>query len=108
MRYILQITSNTFFILSYPRQETSAAAAAAETTNGVGGATPLKAVEDGVEMVWIVDPIDGTTNFVHGFPVTCVSIALATRGEVIFRFFFVSPLFLFFFNLILLKKNQRK
>eukprot|EP00904_Undaria_pinnatifida_P003520 jgi/Undpi1/13169/HiC_scaffold_8.g02831.m1 len=64
-------------------EETSAAAAAAETTNGVGGATPLKAVEDGVEMVWIVDPIDGTTNFVHGFPVTCVSIALATRGEVI-------------------------
>ncbi|CAN0100641.1 unnamed protein product, partial [Discosporangium mesarthrocarpum] len=26
---------------------------------------------------WIVDPIDGTTNFVHGFPVTCVSIGMA-------------------------------
>ena len=26
---------------------------------------------------WIVDPIDGTTNFVHSFPYTCVSIALA-------------------------------
>ena len=26
---------------------------------------------------WIVDPIDGTTNFVHSFPFTCVSIALA-------------------------------
>lgn len=25
---------------------------------------------------WIVDPIDGTTNFVHGFPYSCVSIAL--------------------------------
>lgn len=26
--------------------------------------------------VWIIDPIDGTTNFAHGFPVYCVSIAL--------------------------------
>jgi myo-inositol-1(or 4)-monophosphatase len=35
------------------------------------------------EYVWIVDPIDGTTNFVHGFPFFSVSIALAHRGEVI-------------------------
>jgi myo-inositol-1(or 4)-monophosphatase len=35
------------------------------------------------EYLWIVDPIDGTTNFVHGFPFFCVSIALAYRGEVI-------------------------
>ena len=27
--------------------------------------------------VWIIDPLDGTTNFIHGFPVYCVSIALA-------------------------------
>jgi myo-inositol-1(or 4)-monophosphatase len=35
------------------------------------------------EFLWIVDPIDGTTNFVHGFPFFSVSIALAHRGEVI-------------------------
>ena len=35
------------------------------------------------EYVWIVDPIDGTTNFVHGFPFFVVSIALVHRGEVI-------------------------
>ncbi|MDQ8733842.1 inositol monophosphatase family protein [Paenibacillus sp. LHD-38] len=35
------------------------------------------------EYLWIVDPIDGTTNFVHGFPFFCVSIALAHNGEVI-------------------------
>ena len=35
------------------------------------------------EYLWIVDPIDGTTNFVHGFPYFCVSIALAHNGEVI-------------------------
>jgi myo-inositol-1(or 4)-monophosphatase len=34
------------------------------------------------EFVWIIDPIDGTTNFIHGFPVYCVSIALAVRGKV--------------------------
>ncbi len=32
--------------------------------------------------VWIIDPLDGTTNFVHGFPVYCVSIALSVRGRV--------------------------
>ena len=34
------------------------------------------------EFVWIIDPLDGTTNFLHGFPVYAVSIALAFRGAV--------------------------
>ena len=34
------------------------------------------------EFVWIIDPLDGTTNFIHGLPVYCVSIALAARGKV--------------------------
>ena len=36
----------------------------------------------GAEHVWIIDPLDGTTNFLHGFPQYCVSIALAHRGIV--------------------------
>ena len=32
--------------------------------------------------VWIIDPLDGTTNFIHGFPVYCVSIALAVDGRI--------------------------
>ena len=32
--------------------------------------------------VWIIDPLDGTTNFIHGFPVYCVSIALSVKGRV--------------------------
>ncbi|KAJ1025286.1 hypothetical protein NDA13_004103 [Ustilago tritici] len=32
-------------------------------------------------IVWIVDPIDGTTNFVHGFPYTCISIGVVVDGE---------------------------
>lgn len=34
------------------------------------------------QYVWIIDPLDGTTNFLHGFPVYAVSIALAVRGQV--------------------------
>jgi myo-inositol-1(or 4)-monophosphatase len=43
------------------------------------GATPGAA---GNEFVWIVDPLDGTTNFLHGFPQFCVSIAVQHRGRV--------------------------
>ena len=34
------------------------------------------------EFTWIIDPLDGTTNFLHGYPVYAVSIALAWRGVV--------------------------
>ncbi|NLZ10361.1 MAG: inositol monophosphatase, partial [Alcaligenaceae bacterium] len=34
------------------------------------------------EYQWIIDPLDGTSNFIHGFPVYAVSIALAHRGQV--------------------------
>ncbi len=34
------------------------------------------------DYVWIIDPLDGTTNFLHGFPQYCVSIALAHKGIV--------------------------
>ena len=34
------------------------------------------------EFVWIIDPLDGTTNFIHGFPVYCISIALAVKGKI--------------------------
>ena len=34
------------------------------------------------EFVWIIDPLDGTTNYLHGYPQYAVSIALAQRGQV--------------------------
>ncbi len=34
------------------------------------------------EFVWIIDPLDGTTNFLHGFPQFCVSIAVQHRGRI--------------------------
>ena len=41
------------------------------------GKTPGEA-----EYVWIIDPLDGTTNFIHGFPQYCVSIAVEHRGTL--------------------------
>src|SRR5256885_2774792 len=34
------------------------------------------------EYVWIIDPIDGTTNFIHGFPQYCTSIGVTHRGAL--------------------------
>ena len=34
------------------------------------------------ENIWIIDPLDGTTNFLHNYPQYCVSIALQYRGEI--------------------------
>jgi len=37
--------------------------------------------ETGSDFRWYIDPLDGTTNFAHGYPVFCVSIALEHRNE---------------------------
>lgn len=34
----------------------------------------------GAEYAWVIDPLDGTTNYAHGFPAACVSIGLLRRG----------------------------
>ena len=38
-------------------------------------------VETGSDYRWYIDPLDGTTNFAHGFPVFCVSIGLEFKGK---------------------------
>ncbi len=37
--------------------------------------------ESSSDYLWYVDPLDGTTNFAHGFPVFCVSLAVEHKGE---------------------------
>ncbi len=46
-----------------------------EETGGTAGADPTRR--------WIVDPLDGTTNFLHGMPHWAVSIALEHKGEIV-------------------------
>jgi myo-inositol-1(or 4)-monophosphatase len=38
-------------------------------------------IETGSEYKWYVDPLDGTTNFAHGYPVFCVSLGVEHRGK---------------------------
>lgn len=39
-------------------------------------------VQQGNDFVWVIDPLDGTTNFLHGFPQYAVSIALKHKGRI--------------------------
>jgi myo-inositol-1(or 4)-monophosphatase len=50
---------------------------------GTGGSRSIgaAALKD-AEHIWIIDPLDGTTNFIHGMPHYCVSIALMERGVI--------------------------
>ena len=46
----------------------------------------ILAEESGVQgesdTVWIIDPLDGTTNFLHGFPQFCVSVGVQVKGRM--------------------------
>ncbi|HEX9006168.1 MAG TPA: inositol monophosphatase family protein [Bacteroidota bacterium] len=46
----------------------------AEESGGTGG---------GSDYTWIIDPLDGTTNFLHGVPIFCATIGIEHRGEII-------------------------
>lgn len=48
-----------------------------------GVLTPQGRAHHESDGVWILDPLDGTTNFVHGIPFFCVALALAWKGEVV-------------------------
>ncbi|GLC42156.1 hypothetical protein PLESTB_000637000 [Pleodorina starrii] len=67
-------------------EESSSAAAAAAAASS--SANPDPAAADNAcglsdSPTWMVDPLDGTTNFVHGFPFVCTSIGLAIGGVVV-------------------------
>jgi len=41
------------------------------------------AVNSAAEFRWYIDPLDGTTNYTHGLPIYCVSIALERAGDLV-------------------------
>lgn len=49
-----------------------------EETVSAGGHCELTS-----DPTWIIDPIDGTTNFVHGVPHTCISVGLAVNQQIV-------------------------
>lgn len=50
---------------------------------GPGGGAPSGPLELSDAPTWIIDPLDGTTNYVHGFPAVTVSIGLAVDKELV-------------------------
>ncbi len=40
-------------------------------------------IGDGTTWKWIIDPLDGTTNFAHGYPCFCVTLAIEHEGEIV-------------------------
>ena len=50
--------------------------------HGFLGEENLNERTTGTECFWVIDPLDGTTNYVHGFPYFAVSIALSVRGQL--------------------------
>jgi myo-inositol-1(or 4)-monophosphatase len=65
----------------------AAEAAIIETLNNAYPSHGFLAEESGetrgqVDIVWIIDPLDGTTNFMHGFPQFAVSIACQIEGRM--------------------------
>src|SRR6185503_4670513 len=46
------------------------------------GATNPNGSVDQNDWRWIIDPLDGTTNYAHGYPCFCVSIALERQGKM--------------------------
>ncbi len=54
-----------------------------ETEHGVGQPASGEPGHAGSGTRWIVDPLDGTSNYVHGFPAYCVSVALARDDELL-------------------------
>lgn len=50
-----------------------------EASSAAGG---VRAAGSGAAPRWIVDPLDGTVNYAHGYPFFCVSVALEVAGEV--------------------------
>lgn len=65
-------------------EESAAAAAAAAPANAAASAAAANAAAAAIPPAaptWMVDPLDGTANFVHAFPFSCTSIALCVGGE---------------------------
>ncbi len=70
-------------ILAEESGRSGAKSAGKSSKGSKGDGKPETSIADAeFENLWIIDPLDGTTNFIHGFPQYCVSIALAQRGVV--------------------------
>lgn len=55
----------------------------AEESTELGDPASVRARFDDAEYLWVIDPLDGTTNFLHAYPAYAASVAVAHRGRVV-------------------------
>lgn len=55
----------------------------AEESTELGDGAAIRARFDDAEWLWVLDPLDGTTNYLHGYPAYAASVAVAHEGEIV-------------------------
>lgn len=70
-------------ILSHIRERCPGHEVMAEESSQLGDDDSVRARFDESEYLWVIDPLDGTTNFLHGYPAYAASVAVAHRGELV-------------------------
>ena len=64
----------------------------------IGEESTINKVNFTNDPVWIIDPVDGTTNFVHKFPYCAISIAFYVNKEVVILFYFLRNMPTFYYQ----------
>ncbi|MBX6365304.1 MAG: inositol monophosphatase [Gemmatimonadetes bacterium] len=67
---------------AFPDHAILAEEAASDAGHAAAGSAP-DTPPHAAEFLWIVDPLDGTTNFLHAYPAYAASVAVAHRGELV-------------------------
>jgi len=67
-----------YIVEHYPGHEVMA-----EESTELGDPESIRSRFDTAEHLWVVDPLDGTTNYLHRYPAYAASVAVAERGEVV-------------------------
>jgi myo-inositol-1(or 4)-monophosphatase len=55
----------------------------AEESADLGDAEAVRARFDAADHLWVIDPLDGTTNYLHGYPAFAASVAVTEGGEIV-------------------------
>jgi myo-inositol-1(or 4)-monophosphatase len=70
-------------IINFIRKEFPTHSILAEESGGHKSSLASSQKGDGSEYLWVIDPLDGTTNFAHGLPIFAVSIGVQKNNETI-------------------------
>src|SRR5258708_3370920 len=78
--FIIELISQHFPQHSFLGEETGLTPALAESSTDQ---RPAGSNSENDKVIWMIDPLDGTTNYIHQFPFFCISIGLEINGELV-------------------------